>query len=648
MPLSIGKTLQLKIKISTSEIRVLKAKNKLIPALIFIPALVACGGGDGNTPASISPAQCRAEDCGPHGAPEPLPTAKQEPLCPTDQDIGRATYTGGAGSGEILTLKIDAIAMRYTLTWFESPIPVSAKATSPTRAGITLTGAVKHPAYGSFATGEQRRCAFVLQPGEGTSTSTNIRYSTKETFNPAKPPTIFVGFGVAGGGIPGAILDFEGQPTTALLANQPAIKNTVEVLRNKELIDKGISVVSDLEKLNKHNFLFNYFSIEDVKSLGGVLNILKKQESQKILDVLLDPRFAKQIPLSVGTVKSRRFDFYPFIGFSSTSKDKNLMRGKYNGLIYHSTPSSNHSVAAAIFSETLADNGVCKSASQDRLATDPDKTGCLSTGKTWEVNKFGYFDSANSPQIGDHFIFPISRKSLKDAASVLNKIVHLTKQIDSHASLINFIADRDLGDRMNEIASPVGLALGDLEVYLESASEKWTPTIFASSHMVLGQLNGSTIPIIVRTGAVKLDLASNGYLDTQVDDESGIAILVPHSTAIPQNLDGTYIGADSNFDYTAAYFKGTAAAFSDPMTLKPRDQITLDYKSSESGIVDIGLPNNPKVSGHLVSIGGIYATLIDGTVNGGVSGDAATFGTYPYILPAQSAPYFGIGAKVGK
>ena len=70
----------------------------------------------------------------------------------------------------------------------------------------------------------------------------------------------------------------------------------------------------------------------------------------------------------------------------------------------------------------------------------------------------------------------------------------------------------------------------------------------ATAHMVIGQLNGATVPVIVRTGNVNLGTPPL-HLDAQVDDESGIAVLGAATAITSGAIDGGYAGADSNFKY---------------------------------------------------------------------------------------------------
>ncbi|MGV7247281.1 hypothetical protein ACRXB1_37690, partial [Caballeronia sp. M23-90] len=50
----------------------------------------------------------------------------------------KGTTIVGAGSGEIVSLNIDAVNMKYTLKWLESPIPLVTGTVNPTRKGTTI------------------------------------------------------------------------------------------------------------------------------------------------------------------------------------------------------------------------------------------------------------------------------------------------------------------------------------------------------------------------------------------------------------------------------------------------------------------------------------------------------------------------------
>jgi len=461
-------------------------------AFAIAPFLIACGGGDGGAPAPIEAPQCSGSSCGTQGPPPSQPI--NGALCPADADIVKSTYLGGAGSGEIVSVNIDAVAMTYTLKWLESPIPLATGTVTPSRAGTTITGKVVHPPTGTLPTAEQTRCAFVLTPGSGTAPNGST-YSTAADFNQANPPMLLVGMGVAGGGIPGATVQYD-----------------------------GLTIIP------------------------GVIQ-------------------------NVGQVPNRHFDFYPFLGFANTTTDLTKLPGTYNALIYHLVPSSNYATKGTNSSETFDANGACTSTSAG---------GCQTTGDPWTVNATGgYLNSAKAPQI-----------------------------------------------------------LPQTQLPLIGATGK-----SATAHMVIGQLNGATVPVVVRTGNVNLGTPPL-HADAQVDDESGIAVLGAASAIQSGAIDGGYAGADSNFKYTAALIRGSNASFINPTTQAEEDAFTLDYGQGTPGLLNTTTTpasgaTYPSASGVVIATGGLYAALIQGTVNGGVTSTSANSST-------SSTPYFGVGAQISK
>ncbi|MGU7784491.1 DUF2957 domain-containing protein [Burkholderia sp. PU8-34] len=466
-------------------------------AFAIAPLLVACGGGDsGGSPAPIEAPQCSGSSCGTQGPPPSQPVNGS--LCPADADIVKSTYLGGAGSGEIVSVNIDAVAMTYTLKWLESPIPLTTGTVTPTRAGTTITGKVMHPPTGTLPTAEQTRCAFIFTPGTGTA-GNGSAYSTAADFNPSNPPMLLIGMGVAGGGIPGATIQYNG--LTISVAGIPLYQN-------------------------------------------------------------------------VGQVPNRHFDFYPFLGFASTTTDLTKLPGTYNALIYHLVPSGNYATKGTNSSETFDANGAC---------TSTGSSGCETTGNPWTTSaNGGYFDSTNAPQILPQTKLPIIGATGKSA----------------------------------------------------------------TAHMVIGQLNGATVPVIVRTGSVYLGTDAALHTDAKVDDESGIAVLGKATALTSGGIDGGYAGADSNFKYTAALIRGANGTFVNPTTQAEEDGFTLDYGQSTPGLLNVTTmpPSGASYaagSGVMIATGGLYAALVQGTVNGGVTSTSANSST-------SSAPYFGVGAQISK
>ncbi len=456
-------------------------------AIAVAPLFAACSGGGGGTPAPIAVPQCSGSSCGVQGPPSS--TAANTSLCPADANIGSSTYLGGAGGGEIVSLNINATTMTYTLKWLESPVPLATGTVTPTRAGTTITGSVAHPPAGTLPTAAQPRCAFVLLPGSGTAPATNSTYSTAADFNQANPPMILIGFGVAGGGIPGATIQYS-----------------------------GLTIIP------------------------GVLQ-------------------------NIGQVPQRHFDFYPFLGFANTTTDLSKLPGTYNALVYHTVPSGNYAAKAIASNETFDANGACTSTSA---------SGCMTTGNPWTASGNGYFNSTQAPQILPQTQLPLIGATGKSAVA----------------------------------------------------------------HMVLGQLNGATVPVVVRTGNVNLGTPPL-HTDAQVDDESGIAVLGLAQAIASGGIDGGYAGADSNFKYTATVIKGTTGTFVNPSTQQAETGFTLDYGQSTPGLLGV-TTTDTSAPGFVIASGGLYAALVQGTVNGGITQSSAIAGQTP------SAPYFGVGAQVSK
>lgn len=122
----------------------------LVLALATAPFIAACGGG-GGSPTAASASQCSGSSCGTQGPPTSTPVS---PLCPTEAEIAQNTYLGGAGSGEIASLRIDATSMTYTLKWLESPVPLAAGQVTPTR-GRHHDHRLRHPSHRSGERGAE-------------------------------------------------------------------------------------------------------------------------------------------------------------------------------------------------------------------------------------------------------------------------------------------------------------------------------------------------------------------------------------------------------------------------------------------------------------------------------------------------------------
>ncbi|MBB6318395.1 DUF2957 domain-containing protein [Paraburkholderia tropica] len=131
--------------------------------------LSACGGGGSGSPPLVETA-----------------------LCPTSLDYN-TVYTGGGGDGELVKLQLDTTKKTWQITYVESPIPATTGTVTPTRKGQVVSGTITQET--ALPTAKLNQCAFQLN---GAS------------LDVSRPARVFIGFGVAGGTIPGAEIQFAG------------------------------------------------------------------------------------------------------------------------------------------------------------------------------------------------------------------------------------------------------------------------------------------------------------------------------------------------------------------------------------------------------------------------------------------------------
>ncbi|MGU7784492.1 DUF2957 domain-containing protein [Burkholderia sp. PU8-34] len=145
-------------------------RNLILAAACVAPLLSACGGGGSDDP----------------------PPLVEDRLCPATLDYS-TVYTGGAGSGELVKLQLDTTKMTWQVTYVESPVPRTTGTVTPTRAGTVDSGTLTQETL--LPTNKLNQCAFRLNGASLDST---------------RPARIFVGYGVAGGTIPGKEIQFGG------------------------------------------------------------------------------------------------------------------------------------------------------------------------------------------------------------------------------------------------------------------------------------------------------------------------------------------------------------------------------------------------------------------------------------------------------
>ncbi|KGE10207.1 lipoprotein [Burkholderia gladioli] len=144
----------------------------ILTMALMMPLISACGGGGDEPPAALA--------------------ATEPGLCPSSLDYN-TIYTGGGGNGELVKLQLDKTRMTWQISYIQSPVPATTGTVVPTRTGTVATGTLTQET--GLPSRRRNDCAFRLN---GAS------------LDPSRPARVFVGFGVAGGTIPGARIRYAG------------------------------------------------------------------------------------------------------------------------------------------------------------------------------------------------------------------------------------------------------------------------------------------------------------------------------------------------------------------------------------------------------------------------------------------------------
>ncbi|MGH8779899.1 DUF2957 domain-containing protein [Paraburkholderia sp.] len=325
--------------------------------------------------------------------------------------------------------------------------------------------------------------------------------------------------------------------------------------------------------------------------------------------------------LFIGVVPGRVFDSYPFIGFSETVTDFSQIAGTYNELGFRVTPEGtqyqtipNETPAqlaagnigwqpdAIQASETFAADGSC--------VPDTSKYSCGSTGAPWKLrtNADGSADNVFTSGIASGATYPV-----------------------------------------------VGIGVQPLSFGGDTAH----------GVMIVGKVNGTLVPVIVRVGDGHAD-PSNLFASI-LDDQIGISLLAPATTIAQSALSGGYIGANSTsacgiveyagqspqgrlvtnpdgtsstiypsagacidgsasfnagVNSTATLFQNPNGSLLTPFTATVTSSFTLDYTQTQPGVVKVTatkdlLSGTTPIfqtgdTGVIVKVGPVFALLMNG------------------------------------
>ncbi|MDR5647308.1 DUF2957 domain-containing protein [Burkholderia cenocepacia] len=329
----------------------------------------------------------------------------------------------------------------------------------------------------------------------------------------------------------------------------------------------------------------------------------------------------------LGTVPSRTFDFYPYIGFTETETDFTKVAGVYNEVGIHLSPTGSTYETTAPqgwqpdvvnWNQTLNADGSC-------TITPGSDYSCQTTGTPWTLRK-------NADGTPDNVFVSNAQPGLPYPSAGQEQPLVILVPSQAHGV------------------------------------------------MIVGKLNGVLVPIVIRVGYAYS--APDNPLGSVADAEVGISMLAPSAPVAVNALHGGFIGATSasacgivtssgpsgfwaipgpsfninvahpelpgTFDgshflpaagnctdgtavstiaanYTSTLFQGGTAAFIDPQTSGVTSQFTLDYTQAMPGKIKVTVNSNFNAkgasgnvailkqgdTGWIVTAGNVYAMVVN-------------------------------------
>jgi hypothetical protein len=334
----------------------------------------------------------------------------------------------------------------------------------------------------------------------------------------------------------------------------------------------------------------------------------------------------------LGKVPSRTFDFYPFIGFTSTETDFTKVAGNYNELGVHMSPVGGNYQSGSSpigwepdvvnWNQTFNADGSC-------TITPGSDYSCQTTGSPWTLRKNA--DGSN------------------DTVFVSNAVAN----------------------QFGAVSYPVAGQAPGLVIVTPSQ---------AKGIMIVGKLNGVLVPVVIRVGYAYID--PNSLLSSVADAEVGISVLAPSTPIAANSLQGGFIGATSasacgvvsftgnlgtsaaagpSFNpniahpdlpgvfangafasqagscndgtavstmaanYTSTLFQGTTAGLIDPQTSQVSSQLSLDYSQASPGKIKVNVLSDFRAqgstgavsifkkgdTGYLIKVGNVYGMVVN-------------------------------------
>ncbi|AOJ16407.1 DUF2957 domain-containing protein [Burkholderia vietnamiensis] len=335
--------------------------------------------------------------------------------------------------------------------------------------------------------------------------------------------------------------------------------------------------------------------------------------------------------LFLGTVPSRTFDFYPFIGFTDTETDFAKVAGNYNEVGIHLSPLGGNAQSTAgpvgwepdvvNWNQTLNADGSC-------TITPNSDYSCQTTGSPWTLRKNAdgsndnvFVSNAVASQFGTP-VYPLAGQgaSLVIAPSQAKGIMIVGKLNGVRVPVVIRVGYNhvDAGNLLASVADPeVGISMLSSTTAIAANSLKGG---------YIGATSASACGVVTSTGDANALAVGGPSLDVSVPhpDLPGTFMNGAFYSAAGSCNDGTAVSTMAA-NYTSTLFQGATAAFIDPQTSSVTSQFALDYTQATPGKIKVtvaqdfnakGANGNVAIfakgdTGWLVTAGNVYAMVVN-------------------------------------
>ncbi|MBR8062900.1 DUF2957 domain-containing protein [Burkholderia ambifaria] len=331
--------------------------------------------------------------------------------------------------------------------------------------------------------------------------------------------------------------------------------------------------------------------------------------------------------LYIGTVPSRTFDFYPFIGFTDTETDFAKVAGVYNEVGIHLSPTGSSYQTATPqgwqpdvvnWNQTLGADGTC-------TITPGSDYSCQTTGTPWTLRK-------NADGSADNVFVSSAKPGLPYPSAGQEQPLVLLSPTQAHGVMIV----GKLNGALIPIVIRVGYSHADASNLLASVADAevgismLSPAQAVATNVLKGGFIGAT------SASACGVVTSNGVYGAPGISGPSFDSLVPHPD-LPGTFNGTFFMPEAgnctdgsavstiSANYTSTLFQGNTAAFIDPQTSSVSSQFVLDYTQATPGKIKVtasqdfnakGANGNVAIfskgdTGWLVTAGNVYAMVVN-------------------------------------